>query len=241
MCSVWSNQKLLIWQSISPLPGIGSGSTTSNAREAVGGDHQQAIAGCGGQASAGRSNTSRTLPRWRRGRPGRSDCEEERSWTRRILRFAGLMARAACAPRARATGPAQCTPAGRGLQVNCACLGRALPDEALVRQIAGILRRRRPAARATRCWAPLIGLLIGHAFDIDWFKLRRDNPYARARAHRRGHRRRGRPGLPPPDLPVPPRPHGRRGRRAAAARPRPEAREINAAYDRIKTLRKKRC
>ena len=24
----------------------------------------------------------------------------------------------------------------------------------------------------------LIGLLIGHAFDTDWFKLRRDNPYA---------------------------------------------------------------
>ena len=24
----------------------------------------------------------------------------------------------------------------------------------------------------------LIGLLIGHAFDSDWFKLQRDNPYA---------------------------------------------------------------
>ncbi|MEG3192020.1 J domain-containing protein [Lysobacter sp. D1-1-M9] len=24
----------------------------------------------------------------------------------------------------------------------------------------------------------LIGLLIGHAFDTDWFRLRRDNPYA---------------------------------------------------------------
>ena len=24
----------------------------------------------------------------------------------------------------------------------------------------------------------LLGLLIGHAFDVDWFKLRRDNPYA---------------------------------------------------------------
>ncbi len=23
----------------------------------------------------------------------------------------------------------------------------------------------------------LVGLLIGHAFDTDWFKLRRDNPY----------------------------------------------------------------
>ncbi|QOW19817.1 MULTISPECIES: J domain-containing protein [Lysobacteraceae] len=24
----------------------------------------------------------------------------------------------------------------------------------------------------------LVGLLIGHAFDTDWFQLRRDNPYA---------------------------------------------------------------
>ena len=24
----------------------------------------------------------------------------------------------------------------------------------------------------------LLGLLIGHAFDVDWFRLRRDNPYA---------------------------------------------------------------
>lgn len=24
----------------------------------------------------------------------------------------------------------------------------------------------------------LLGLLIGHAFDTDWFQLRRDNPYA---------------------------------------------------------------
>ena len=30
-CAVFSNQKFEIWQSISPLPGIGSGNTTSKA------------------------------------------------------------------------------------------------------------------------------------------------------------------------------------------------------------------
>ena len=42
-CAVFSNQKLLIWQSISPLPGIGSGSTTSKAAQPVGGHHQQVV------------------------------------------------------------------------------------------------------------------------------------------------------------------------------------------------------
>ncbi len=32
--------------------------------------------------------------------------------------------------------------------------------------------------RANPLLGALIGLLIGHAFDSDWFKLRRDNPYA---------------------------------------------------------------
>jgi DnaJ-class molecular chaperone len=84
----------------------------------------------------------------------------------------------------------------------------------------------------------LVGLLVGHAFDVDWFRLRRDNPYAVFglteeasdaeidRAYRRlisqYH----------PD------------RVAGAAdelRRRAEAksREINAAYDRIQSLRKK--
>ena len=66
MCAVRSNQKLLIWQSISPLPGIGSGSTTSNAL-------RRSVATINRWPSP-RSNTSRTLPRWIRFRPGRSDC-----------------------------------------------------------------------------------------------------------------------------------------------------------------------
>ncbi|HUH90362.1 MAG TPA: DnaJ domain-containing protein [Lysobacter sp.] len=84
----------------------------------------------------------------------------------------------------------------------------------------------------------LIGLLIGHAFDIDWFRLRRDDPYAVLgvtteasdadveRAYRRlisqYH----------PD---------RLDGAAAELRRQAEtrAREINGAYDRIKTLRKR--
>jgi DnaJ-class molecular chaperone len=84
----------------------------------------------------------------------------------------------------------------------------------------------------------LIGLLIGHAFDTDWFKLRRDNPYAVFgltseasdaevdQAYRR--------------LIAQYHPDRMAGaaeelRRQAEAK----AREINAAYDRIKTLRRK--
>jgi len=84
----------------------------------------------------------------------------------------------------------------------------------------------------------LIGLLIGHAFDTDWFKLRRDNPYsvlgltdeasdaeidlAYRRLIAQYH---------------PDRMNGAADelRRQAEVR----AREINAAYDRIKTLRRK--
>ena len=82
----------------------------------------------------------------------------------------------------------------------------------------------------------LIGLLIGHAFDVDWFRLRRDDPYAVLgltsdasdeevdRAYRRLI------GQYHPD-----RVAGAAGelRRQAETR----AREINRAYDRIKTLR----
>ena len=32
--------------------------------------------------------------------------------------------------------------------------------------------------RTNPLFGALVGLLIGHAFDIDWFRLRRDNPYA---------------------------------------------------------------
>jgi preprotein translocase subunit Sec63 len=84
----------------------------------------------------------------------------------------------------------------------------------------------------------LIGLLIGHAFDTDWFKLRRDDPYgvlgltdeasdaeidlAYRRLIAQYH---------------PDRMNGAAAelRRQAEVR----AREINAAYDRIKTLRRK--
>ncbi len=85
----------------------------------------------------------------------------------------------------------------------------------------------------------LIGLLIGHAFDSDWFRLRRDDPYAVLgvtseatqaevdQAYRRlisqYH----------PD---------RMSGAASEIRQQAEkrAREINGAYDRIKALRKSR-
>ncbi|AWV06373.1 J domain-containing protein [Marilutibacter maris] len=86
----------------------------------------------------------------------------------------------------------------------------------------------------------LIGLLVGHAFDADWFRLqRRANPYAAFglgedasdaevdRAYRRliAQYHPDRLEGAAPEL-----------RRQAEAR----SRELNAAYDRIKTLRKTR-
>ncbi len=84
----------------------------------------------------------------------------------------------------------------------------------------------------------LIGLLIGHAFDVDWFKLRRDNPYgvlgltdeASDAEVEQAYRR----------LISQYHPDRMSGaadelRRQAEAK----AREINAAYDRIKTQRRK--
>ena len=85
----------------------------------------------------------------------------------------------------------------------------------------------------------LLGLLIGHAFDVDWFKLRRDNPYAALgltsdasdaeveQAYRR--------------LISQYHPDKLSGaadelRQQAEAK----AREINNAYDRIQTLRKRK-
>jgi DnaJ-class molecular chaperone len=84
----------------------------------------------------------------------------------------------------------------------------------------------------------LIGLLIGHAFDVDWFRLRRENPYGVLgltdeasdaevdQAYRRliSQYHPDRMSGVADDL-----------RRQAEAK----AREINAAYDRIKTLRRK--
>ncbi len=98
--------------------------------------------------------------------------------------------------------------------------------------VAGWLLMRHPAGG-------LIGLLIGHALDIDWFKSPRDNPYGVLgltneatdaevdQAYRRlisqYH----------PD---------RTGGLAEELRQQAEkkARDINAAYDRIKVLRKRR-
>lgn len=84
----------------------------------------------------------------------------------------------------------------------------------------------------------LLGLLIGHAFDTDWFRLRRDDPYRVLgltpeasdqeveRAWRRlmGQYHPDRLEGAAPEL-----------RQQAETR----ARELNRAYDRIQTLRKK--
>jgi DnaJ-class molecular chaperone len=84
----------------------------------------------------------------------------------------------------------------------------------------------------------LIGLLIGHAFDSDWFRLRRDNPYAILgltsdatdteidQAYRR--------------LISQYHPDKLSGAaQELRAHADTKAREINAAYDRIKTLRQR--
>lgn len=98
--------------------------------------------------------------------------------------------------------------------------------------IAGWLLLRHPAGG-------LIGLLIGHAFDADWFKRKRDDPYLALGlteeasdaevdlAYRR--------------LIAQYHPDKLSGvaeelRRQAETR----AREINGAYDRIQTLRKRK-
>ncbi len=84
----------------------------------------------------------------------------------------------------------------------------------------------------------LIGLLIGHAFDTDWFRLRRDDPYSVLgvttdatdtdveRAYRRLISQYHPDRLDGAAIEL---------RRQAEAR----AREINGAYDRIKAQRKR--
>ena len=93
--------------------------------------------------------------------------------------------------------------------------------------------------RGNPLFGALIGLLIGHAFDIDWFRLRRDNPYATLgltsdasdaeidQAYRRliSQYHPDKMAGAADDL-----------RRQAERK----AGEINAAYDRIKTLRKRK-
>ena len=98
--------------------------------------------------------------------------------------------------------------------------------------VAGWLLMRHPLGG-------LVGLIIGHAFDQDWFKLSRDNPYRVLdltsdasdaeidQAYRRliSQYHPDRMAGAAPEL-----------REQAEAK----AREINAAYDRIKTLRKRK-
>ena len=97
--------------------------------------------------------------------------------------------------------------------------------------VAGWLLMRHPLGG-------LVGLIIGHAFDEDWFRLSRDNPYRVFdltsdasdaeidQAYRRliSQYHPDRMAGAAPEL-----------REQAEAK----AREINAAYDRIKTLRKR--
>ncbi|MDE2407931.1 MAG: DnaJ domain-containing protein [Xanthomonadaceae bacterium] len=97
--------------------------------------------------------------------------------------------------------------------------------------IAGYLLLRHPAGG-------LLGLLIGHAFDADWFRSDKDNPFRMFgltedasmaeidQAYRRliSQYHPDRLAGAAPEL-----------QRQAEAK----AREINAAYDRIQTLRKK--
>ena len=99
--------------------------------------------------------------------------------------------------------------------------------------IAGWLLLRHPAVGG------LLGLLIGHAFDADWFKSTRDNPYrvfglteeasdaeidlAYRRLISQYH----------PDRVAGAAPELQRQAEA-------KAREINAAYDRIKALRNRK-
>lgn len=82
----------------------------------------------------------------------------------------------------------------------------------------------------------MIGLLVGHAFDADWFAVRRDDPYQvlgvseRASDTEIEQAYRRLIGRHHPDR------HGGQSikRRMQAER---RAREINRAYDRIRTLR----
>jgi DnaJ-domain-containing protein 1 len=152
-------------------------------------------------------------------------------------------------PRGPDERPARCAGPGCDRRTSWVCrklpapserrsLRRTRLDETLVRQIAGFHRRCRAAAVQSAAGG-LIGLLIGHAFDTDWFRLRRgNNPYAVLgltdeasdaeidRAYRRliSQYHPDRMAGAAEEL-----------RRQAEAK----AREINAAYDRIQTLRRK--
>ncbi len=98
--------------------------------------------------------------------------------------------------------------------------------------IAGWLLLRHPAGA-------VVGLLIGHAFDSDWFKLKRNNPYrifdltsdATDAEVDQAYRR----------LISQYHPDKMSGAAEELRRQADrKAGELNAAYDRIKTLRRKR-
>lgn len=94
--------------------------------------------------------------------------------------------------------------------------------------------------RPNPLFGALAGLLLGHALDRDWFRLARDNPYRAFDLTReasdaevdQAYRR------------LISQYHPDRMDRAAPelrARAETRARELNAAYDRIKALRRKRA
>ena len=80
------------------------------------------------------------------------------------------------------------------------------------------LHRRLAAAAAIPCGA-LIGLLIGHAFDADWFRSSPRQPYRVLGLTDEASDARGRPGLSPADLAIPSRQALRRRRATCATRP----------------------
>ncbi|MCW4455609.1 DnaJ domain-containing protein [Flavobacterium sp. MXW15] len=92
--------------------------------------------------------------------------------------------------------------------------------------------------RPNPLFGALVGLLIGHAFDADWFRLGRDSPYREL-------------GVPPDatdaevDLAYRRLISQYHPDKVAGAAPdlrqqaEKKARRINAAYDRIKNLRKR--
>ena len=92
--------------------------------------------------------------------------------------------------------------------------------------------------RPNPLFGAVVGLLIGHAFDSDWFRLNKENPYrelgltseATDAEVERAYRRLISPYHP-----------DKRGGAAPELQQQAEqkARRINAAYDRIKTLRKR--
>jgi preprotein translocase subunit Sec63 len=107
-------------------------------------------------------------------------------------------------------------------------------DGKLFGTIAGIL-----LLRSNPLFGGLVGLLIGHAFDADWFRRKREDPYAVLGLTEEASQ--AEVDLAYRRLIAQYHPDKLAGaaeelRRQAEAR----AREINRAYDRIQTLRKRK-